>query len=154
VSSSEGNSARAEKLVRMRQDQVARARSALGEAAANLERVREQIEEVMEAMAQHNAAAHEALLHKAPHSALGVYRRCVDDLQAVAATQQACMAEAQKKVRRRRAELTRLLAELKAARLVKRQRDTLKTRRARRRETQEQDDLHAARESRPRRSEG
>jgi len=139
--------AQTDRLLRLRQGRVEAARDSLAEAAAEASSLERQIDQALQAMAEHNAVACEALLQKASPSSLGIYRRCVDDLQGVVATHRQWLVEAQRKVARRRAELAGLLADLKAARAVWRRRETQRDRLARRAETREHDDLHTARES-------
>ena len=153
MSKSDSHAVQTERLLRMRQGRLEKARSALTEASADAGQIQQRIDEALRAIAEHNAAAHRALADKASYADLGVYRRCVDDLQAVVATHREWMVEARRRVRLRRQELGGLLGELKAARAVRQRQDAQQDRRARDAETREDDDLHTARESTRRRRE-
>ena len=154
MSKSDSHAVQTERLLRMRQGRLEKAAAAqhLHEPRRRRQ-IQQRIDEALRAIAEHNAAAHRALADKASYADLGVYRRCVDDLQAVVATHREWMVEARRRVRLRRQELGGLLGELKAARAVRQRQDAQQDRLARDAETREDDDLHTARESTRRRRE-
>lgn len=137
----------ASRLLRMRQERVEAARTALADADADLRAIQARIGEALRAMAEHNAAARDALVRRAPQSVLGVYQRCVDDLQAVVTVHRSRLGEAEQRVQSRRRALRAALGELEAARRFRDRRRRQSDLLARRAETRESDDLHAARQA-------